>query len=64
MPTFHPPPQADLAPKHAARIFNTWVGEPSKLVLLEAMLKTIRRDQVGEEGLSLLAVGASDEGGG
>jgi len=38
--------KAELAPKHAARIFNTWVGEPSKMVLLEAMLATIQRDQL------------------
>ena len=42
--------QADLAPKHGARIFNTWVGEPSKMVLLEAMLDTVRKEQVGERG--------------
>lgn len=36
----------DLAPKHPARIFNTWVGEPSKLVLLEAVLDTIERDSL------------------
>ena len=46
----------ELAPKHPARIFNTWVGEPSKLVLLEAVLDTIVKDklltkvsEVGEE---------------
>jgi len=46
----------ELAPKHPARIFNTWVGEPSKLVLLEAVLDTIVKDkllsrvtQVGDE---------------
>ena len=38
------------------RVFNTWVGEPSKLVLLEAVLDTIVREkllfrvtEVGEE---------------
>ena len=28
------------------RIFNTWVGEPSKLVLLEAVLDTIVRENL------------------
>lgn len=36
----------DLAPKQGARIFNTWVGEPSKLVLLEAVLQTIARENL------------------
>ena len=36
----------DLAPKHPARIFNTWVGEPSKLVLLEAVLTTIAQENL------------------
>jgi 4-aminobutyrate aminotransferase/(S)-3-amino-2-methylpropionate transaminase len=40
--------KADLAPKQPARIFNTWVGEPSKLVLLEAMLGAIRQEQLLE----------------
>ena len=36
----------DLAPKHPARIFNTWVGEPSKLILLEAVLDTIAKENL------------------
>ena len=40
-------------------MFNTWVGEPSKLVLLEAVLDTIVRDQllarVTEVGAEMLA---------
>jgi len=36
----------DLAPKHAARIFNTWVGEKSKLILLEAVLDTIAKENL------------------
>jgi len=36
----------ELAPKHPARIFNTWVGEPSKLVLLEAVLNTIAKENL------------------
>jgi len=38
----------ELAPKHPARIFNTWVGEPSKLVLLEAVLDTIVKEKLLE----------------
>jgi len=40
--------KTDLAPKLPARIFNTWVGEPSKLVLLQAMLQTIHREKLLE----------------
>lgn len=51
---YHKP---ELAPKHAARIFNTWVGEPSKLILLEAVLETIRSemllDRVHHVGLAM-----------
>jgi 4-aminobutyrate aminotransferase/(S)-3-amino-2-methylpropionate transaminase len=36
----------DLRPKQAYRIFNTWVGDPSKLLLLEAVLKTIKSDNL------------------
>ena len=35
--------QEDLRPQHGARIFNTWVGEPSKLIILDAVIKTIKR---------------------
>jgi len=38
--------KSDLAPKEPARIFNTWVGEPSKLILLEAVLDTIQRESL------------------
>lgn len=38
----------DLRPKQAYRIFNTWVGDPSKLLLLEAVLKTIKNDDLLE----------------
>ena len=41
------------------RIFNTWVGEPSKLILLEAVLDTIAEEnllarvtEVGDEMIS------------
>jgi len=33
-------------PKQAYRIFNTWVGDPSKLILLDAVLKTIKQDNL------------------
>ena len=28
------------------RIFNTWMGDPSKVILLEAMLKVIRDEDL------------------
>jgi len=34
----------DLRPQHGARVFNTWVGEPSKLIILDAVIKTIKRE--------------------
>lgn len=36
----------ELKPKQAWRIFNTWVGDPSKLLLLDAVLKTIKTDNL------------------
>jgi len=38
---YHKP---ELRPKQAWRIFNTWCGDPSKVVLLDAVLKTISRE--------------------
>lgn len=38
--------KSELDPRHGARIFNTWVGEPSKLVLLEAVIDTIKRENL------------------
>jgi len=38
--------KSDLDPRHGARIFNTWMGEPSKLILLEAVLDTIQRENL------------------
>jgi len=38
--------KADLRPKHPWRIFNTWCGDPSKVVLLDAVLKTISKDSL------------------
>lgn len=31
---------------HAYRIFNTWMGDPGKLILLERVLKVIKRDNL------------------
>lgn len=36
----------EFRPDQAFRIFNTWLGDPGKLVLLEAVIKTIK-----DEGL-------------
>ena len=33
----------ELRPKQGFRIFNTWVGDPGKLVLLDSVMKTIRQ---------------------
>merc|ERR1711990_1083031 len=33
----------ELSPKQSYRIFNTWVGDPGKLILLDAVLKTIKQ---------------------
>ena len=34
-------------PNHQGyRIFNTWMGDPSKVILLEAMLKVIRDEDL------------------
>lgn len=44
----------DLRPKEAFRIFNTWVGDSSKVLLLEAVINTIKKynllDNVKETG--------------
>ncbi|KAM7345249.1 4-aminobutyrate aminotransferase [Cochliomyia hominivorax] len=41
-------------PKEAYRIFNTWMGEPAKIIMLEQVLKTIKQenllDQVKRSG--------------
>ena len=31
------------------RIFNTWVGDPSKVVLLEAVIKVIKQQNLMEQ---------------
>jgi len=46
---YHKP---DLRPQQAWRIFNTWVGDPSKLVLLDAVLKTIRSENLLQNTLA------------
>ncbi|CAK9829615.1 4-aminobutyrate aminotransferase, mitochondrial [Anthophora retusa] len=33
-------------PKQSYRVFNTWMGDPSKIILLEAVLKTIREENL------------------
>ncbi|KFD47522.1 hypothetical protein M514_11616 [Trichuris suis] len=40
--------KSDLHVKQGYRIFNTWMGDPSKLVLLEGVLKAIKRDNLIE----------------
>lgn len=40
--------KTELRPKQPYRILNTWVGDPSKLLLLEAALNTIRKDNLLE----------------
>lgn len=35
-----------LKPKQAFRVFNTWMGDPSKMVLLEAVLDTIKKENL------------------
>eukprot|EP00096_Caligus_rogercresseyi_P014073 TRINITY_DN660_c0_g1_i1.p1 TRINITY_DN660_c0_g1~~TRINITY_DN660_c0_g1_i1.p1 ORF type:complete len:488 (+),score=140.05 TRINITY_DN660_c0_g1_i1:140-1603(+) len=38
----------ELRPKQSFRIFNTWVGDPGKLILLEAVLKSIKEEKLLE----------------
>ncbi|KAG7209133.1 hypothetical protein KM043_015277 [Ampulex compressa] len=33
-------------PKQSYRVFNTWMGDPSKLLLLEAILKIVKRENL------------------
>ncbi|XP_076626677.1 4-aminobutyrate aminotransferase isoform X1 [Colletes latitarsis] len=35
-----------LKPKQSYRVFNTWMGDPSKIILLEAILETIRNESL------------------
>ncbi len=36
----------ELSPKQGYRIFNTWVGDPGKIILLDAVLKAIKQDNL------------------
>lgn len=36
----------ELKPKQSYRVFNTWMGDPSKLILLEAVVDTIIKDNL------------------
>lgn len=38
----------DLRPPQPYRVFNTWMGDPGKLLLLEAILDVIKRDNLLE----------------
>lgn len=37
---------SSLRPSLAYRVFNTWMGDPGKVILLEAVVDVIRRDQL------------------
>lgn len=36
----------DFRPQQEYRVFNTWCGDPGKVLLLEAILKVIKRDNL------------------
>lgn len=38
----------DFKPQQEYRVFNTWCGDPGKVILLEAILKVIKRDNLLE----------------
>ncbi|CAF0749985.1 unnamed protein product [Adineta ricciae] len=38
--------KADFQPKQPYRIFNTWMGEPAKLLVLDAILKTVKAENL------------------
>ncbi|XP_034937989.1 4-aminobutyrate aminotransferase, mitochondrial [Chelonus insularis] len=38
-----------LRPKQGYRVFNTWMGDPSKLILLETIIEIIQRDNLLEK---------------
>ncbi len=38
----------DWRPDQPYRIFNTWMGDPAKLVLLEAIVATMQKDKLVE----------------
>lgn len=37
---------SDMRPTEGGRIFNTWTGDPSKVILLKAVLEVIKRDNL------------------
>ncbi|CAB3242147.1 unnamed protein product [Arctia plantaginis] len=40
--------KSEFKPPHAYRVFNTWMGDPSKLILLEQVLKVIKQNNLIE----------------
>lgn len=50
--------RSEFRPDQAFRIFNTWLGDPSKLILLEAVIGVINKEQlipkIAETGAYLL----------
>lgn len=38
--------KAEYRPQEALRIFNTWIGDPSKVILLEAVVKVIKQQNL------------------
>ncbi|CAD6241101.1 GSCOCG00009136001-RA-CDS [Cotesia congregata] len=40
---------AELRPNQGYRVFNTWMGDPSKLIMLEAIVNIIQRDNLLEK---------------
>ena len=36
--------KADLVPDQPYRVFNTWMGDPSKVLMLEAVIDCVERD--------------------
>lgn len=36
----------EMRPQQEYRVFNTWCGDPGKVLLLEAILKVIKRDNL------------------
>lgn len=40
---------SSFRPKEPFRIFNTWMGEPAKILMLEQVIKTIKQDNLLEQ---------------
>lgn len=38
----------DFRPDQEYRVFNTWCGDPGKVLMLEAILKVVKRDNLLE----------------